>query len=160
MNEPEAITIQVSSLEECLDTCISNFTCRAFNTKQAGGAVDCQLLTRDRNSHPGDVVAASGWNYYYTGLYKTQVRTQALGAKKCENKLLLQCFPFSSTFDLLRTCSVKTRLWRLKRGPCAKIVCQKTLRKLKRYWKMESTVPVIFPSFSYIFLMPLVRTAT
>ena len=78
MTEPEANTLKVSSLGECIETCLSNSTCRAFNTKKAGNAVDCEHLTRDRNTHPGDIVVASGWNYYDTGLYKTQVRVNVV----------------------------------------------------------------------------------
>ena len=73
MSDPETKTLQVSSLGECLDICISNSTCRALNIKRTGGKVDCEHLTRDRNSHPHDIVAAAGWNYYDTGLYKPQV---------------------------------------------------------------------------------------
>ncbi len=59
----------------CIDGCIENKTCHAFNTKklQAGGAM-CELLPTDRNTKPNDIVAKVGWNYYDTGLYASKVR--------------------------------------------------------------------------------------
>ena len=55
----------------CVDFCVENYTCKAFNYKKSTKI--CELLHYDRNEKATSVNPKTGWNYYDTGLYSSQV---------------------------------------------------------------------------------------
>ena len=75
MNDANKITNTTSDgYMGCVDLCIEYPLCKAFNYKavKTNEAI-CELLHKDRTTNPNDIVSRSGWNYYDTGLYSTQV---------------------------------------------------------------------------------------
>ena len=58
----------------CIDLCIELSVCKAFNYKSIGkNSATCELLQKDRTISPNDIFARSGWSYYDTGLFSSQV---------------------------------------------------------------------------------------
>lgn len=58
----------------CMDLCIELPTCKAFNVRKiSSSSSTCELVQKDRTTNPKDVVARSGWIYYDTGLFSSQV---------------------------------------------------------------------------------------
>ena len=58
----------------CIDHCIEYPMCKAFNYKAMVNDIGiCELLHKDRTTNPKDVVSRTGWNYYDTGLFSSQV---------------------------------------------------------------------------------------
>ena len=59
----------------CVDLCIDLNVCKAFNFRRpkVGDAI-CELLTKDRTTHPNDLTSRDGWSFYDTGLFMSQVR--------------------------------------------------------------------------------------
>ena len=58
----------------CVDLCIEYPFCKAFNFKAVSKDDGiCELLHKDRTTNPNDVISRSGWSYYDTGLFTSQV---------------------------------------------------------------------------------------
>ena len=58
----------------CVDLCIDYPLCKAFNFKSITNADSvCELLHKDRTTHPNDIISRNGWSYYDTGLFSSQV---------------------------------------------------------------------------------------
>ena len=58
----------------CVDLCIEYPLCKAFNFKAVSkDDAICELLHKDRTTNPNDVISRSGWSYYDTGLFTSQV---------------------------------------------------------------------------------------
>ena len=75
MNEAGNITKSTNDgYMGCVDLCIDYPLCKAFNFKSITNADSvCELLHKDRTTHPNDIVSRNGWSYYDTGLFSSQV---------------------------------------------------------------------------------------
>ncbi len=63
-----------TGLTGCIDACVGNSTCKAFNAKKiTENNAQCELLPNDRNTNAAGIVARAGWHYYDTGLYASKV---------------------------------------------------------------------------------------
>ena len=70
------LTQATSSLVGCLDLCVEQQNCKAFNFKRS--TLSCQLLKVDRNTNAIDIEAKAGWDYYDSGLYSSNVSNSCI----------------------------------------------------------------------------------
>ena len=87
-----------NGLSGCVDLCTEDNTCKSFNYKRSETSnTICELLTEDRNTKADKIVAKTGWDYYDTGLFRSQVSLEPLS----QGPLHARCKP--ATLDYLET---------------------------------------------------------
>ena len=79
-------------LSGCVDLCTEDNTCKSFNYKRSETSnTICELLTDDRNTKADKIVAKAGWDYYDTGLFRSQVSLDSLSPIVAQGHLHSHC---------------------------------------------------------------------